>query len=284
METFQDFLKLYNNEDVVSALETSQKLRQFYFPKRIDISKLCSTLPTLANRILHSSSPLKFFPLNQEDKRFDDYIREWLTGGASITFKRYAKVECSKIKNCFNLCNTIVGVDASHLYPLSMIKDLSEGVYTKSELREDTWLFHPWRTKKSYLECFVLKLIQKHNPHFFIQTQFNQKSQKRIGAYLVDGFCSPCNTVFEVFGCYWHFCPCQEKKRLPIDEIEKGLKRREYDECRRKFLLGNGLIVCEIRECDWWKLVKKMLTELLTLWEPHIYIGDLYHQASWLKI
>ena len=60
METFQDFLKLYNNEDVVSALETSQKLRQFYFPKRIDISKLGFTLPTLANRILHSSSPLKF--------------------------------------------------------------------------------------------------------------------------------------------------------------------------------------------------------------------------------
>ena len=36
------------------------------------------------------------------------------------------------------MCNTIVGVDASQLYPLSMIKDMSEGVYTKWELREDT--------------------------------------------------------------------------------------------------------------------------------------------------
>ena len=32
---------------------------------------------------------------------------------------------------------------------------------------------------------------------------------------------------FEVFGCYWYFCPCQEKKGLPIDEIESGVKKRE---------------------------------------------------------
>ena len=46
-------------------------------------------------------------------------------------------------------------------------------------------------------------------------------------------------------------------KRRPIDEIEKGVKRREYDECRRKFLLESGFKVCEIWECDWWKTVKK---------------------------
>ena len=58
-----------------------------------------------------------------------------------------------------------------------------------------------------------------------------------------------------MLGCYWHFCPCQEK-RLPIDEIEKGVKRREYNECRRKFLLESGFKVCESWECDWWKKVK----------------------------
>ena len=59
-----------------------------------------------------------------------------------------------------------------------------------------------------------------------------------------------------MLGCYWHFCPCQEKKRLPFDEIEKGVKRREYNDCRRKFLLESGFKVCEIWECDWWKKVK----------------------------
>ena len=256
METFQDFLKWYNNKDVVPTLEALQKMMQFYHQNGIDMLKLGSTLPNLANRILHSSTSLKFFPFNEEEKKFDDYIREWLTGGPSIIFTRYAKVGSSRIKNSSNICKTIVGIDASQLYPFSMMKDMPTGVYTKWELREDTGLFHPRRSKKNYLECIVLKYFQTQNPHCYIQSQFNQKSQKRIGAYLVDGFCSHCNTVFEVLGCYWHFCPCQEKKRLPIDEIEKGLKRREYDECRRKFLLESGFKLCEIWECDWWKKVK----------------------------
>ena len=152
------------------------------------------------------------------------------------------------------MCKTIVGIDASQLYPFSVMKDMPTGVYTKWELREDTGLFHPRRSKKNYLECIVLKYFQKENPHSYIQTQFNQKSQKRIGVYLVDRFCSHCNTAFEVLGCYWHFCPCREKKRLPIDEIEKGVKRREYNECRRK--LESGFKIWEIWECDWWKKVK----------------------------
>ena len=59
-----------------------------------------------------------------------------------------------------------------------------------------------------------------------------------------------------MLGCYWHFCPCQEKKRLSINETEKGVKRRKYNEGRRKFLLEIGFKVCEIWECNWWKKVK----------------------------
>ena len=33
------------------------------------------------------------------------------------------------------------------------------------------------------------------------------------------------------------------------------MKRREYNECRRKFLLESGFKVCEIWECNWWKKV-----------------------------
>ena len=164
--------------------------------------KLGFTLPNLANRILHSSTSLKFFPFNQEDQSFDDYIREWLTSGQSIVFTRYAKVGSSKIKNSSNMCKTIVANDASQLYPFSMMKDMPTEVYKKWELREETRLFHPRRSKKNYLECIVLQYFQKQNPHCYIQTQFNRKSQKRIGVYLVDSFCSHCKTVFEVLGCY----------------------------------------------------------------------------------
>ena len=47
------------------------------------------------------------------------------------------------------MCKTIVGIDASQLYPFSMMKDMPTGVYTKWELREDTGLFHPRKSKKN---------------------------------------------------------------------------------------------------------------------------------------
>ena len=73
METFQHFLKWYNKKDVVPILEALQKMMQFYHQKGNDMLKLGFTLPNLANRILHSSTLLKFFAFNQEDKTFDDY-------------------------------------------------------------------------------------------------------------------------------------------------------------------------------------------------------------------
>ena len=137
----------------------------FYHQKGIDMWKLGLTLPNLANRILHSSTPHNFFTSNREDKSFDDYIHGWLTGGPSIIFTTDVKVGVTKIKNSSNTCkSTPVGIDASQLNSFSMMKDMPTGVYTKWELRKDTGLFHPRRNKKSFLECVVLKYFQKQNP------------------------------------------------------------------------------------------------------------------------
>ena len=75
METFQDFLNWCNKKQVVLTLEALQKVMQFYHQKGIGMLKLGFTLANLANPILLSSTSLKFFPFNQEDKSFDDYIR-----------------------------------------------------------------------------------------------------------------------------------------------------------------------------------------------------------------
>ena len=131
MERFQDFLKWNNNRDVFPTLEVLQKWMQFYLKKGIDMLKLGSTLPNLANCFLHSSTSLKFFPFNQEDKSFDDYKSEWLTGGPSIIFSRFSKVGSWRMKNSCNMCKTTVGIDACQLYPISMMEDRPTGVYTK---------------------------------------------------------------------------------------------------------------------------------------------------------
>ena len=136
-----------------------------------------------------------------------------------------------------------------------MTKEMLTGPYTKWEYSEETAKFHPNRNWRSYFEQQVMDYFQQLHPNCKIQTQFTQKKQKKLGPYLVDGFCSHCNTVFEAMGCFFHFCQCQEEKPLLFDDIESRLMRRERDNDRREYLKELGLNVEAIWECQWkkWK-------------------------------
>ena len=138
-------------------------------------------------------------------------------------------------------------------YPFAVTKNLPTGPYTKWEMKEDI-RFHPNKHRRSYFEELVLEFLQYKHPDCRIQTQFNSK-QKRFGRFVVDGFCSQCSTVFEAMGCFYHFCHCQEKRRLPLEDIENGEKRRQSDAYRKRFLKSQGLNIVEIWECQWWKMV-----------------------------
>ena len=86
MQYFLDFLKWYNNKDVVLTLEAMQKMTEFYHNKGIDILKLGCFLPNLANICLHKSTDSKFFPFTESDKDLLEKIREDVVGGPSIVF------------------------------------------------------------------------------------------------------------------------------------------------------------------------------------------------------
>ena len=79
--------------------------------------KLCCTLPNLAKVCLHKSKHSKFYPFNEGDKDLLEKIREDIVGGPSIVFTRKAAVDETFIRKSTNLCNSIVGIDASQLYP-----------------------------------------------------------------------------------------------------------------------------------------------------------------------
>ena len=68
MSSFKDFLRWYNNKDVVPVLEAMQKLIAFYHDKDTNMLKLGCTLPNLANFCLHKSSDAKFYPFKEGDK------------------------------------------------------------------------------------------------------------------------------------------------------------------------------------------------------------------------
>ena len=88
MQCFSDFLKWYNNKDVVPTLDAMQKMIEFYHNKAMDMLKLGCTLPNLANICLHKPTDSKFYPFTESDKDLLEKIREDMVGGPSIVFTR----------------------------------------------------------------------------------------------------------------------------------------------------------------------------------------------------
>ena len=117
MQYFSDFLKWNNNKDVVPTLEAMQKLIEFYHNKGIDMLKLGLTLPNLANLCLHKSTDSKVYPFTESDKELLEKIGEDMVRSPSIVFTCKVVVIESFIRKSSNLCKSIVGIDASQLYP-----------------------------------------------------------------------------------------------------------------------------------------------------------------------
>ena len=115
MCTFEDFLRWYNNKDVVPTLEAMQKMVAFCHNKGIDMLKLGCTIPNLANICLHKSTSAKFYPFTESDKDLLQKIREDMVGGPSIVFTLKAVVDETFIRDSGTICKSIVGIDASQL-------------------------------------------------------------------------------------------------------------------------------------------------------------------------
>ena len=93
--------------------------------------KFGCTLPNLPNICLHKSTGAKFYPFTERDKDLLQKIREDMVGGPSIVLTRKAVVDKAFIRKSTNLCKSIVGIDASQLYPYSMCQPMSTGLYTR---------------------------------------------------------------------------------------------------------------------------------------------------------
>ena len=56
-----------------------------------------------------------------------------MTGGPYIVFTRRAVVDQTCIRNSENICKSIVGIEASQLYPFSICSEKPTGLYTRWE-------------------------------------------------------------------------------------------------------------------------------------------------------
>ena len=199
--------------------------------------KLGCTLPNLANNCLHSSTNVKFYPFPEGDKDLLERIREDKIGGPSIVLTRKSLVGQTRIRSSSNICKSIVGINASQLYPYAMCQPMPTGLYTRWEFNAELQRFKPRSNKIRSFEIMVMAFFQNSWPECNNRSFYTTGTQRKIDSFSVGGFCSHCNTFFEALGSFYHFCECQEGQPCLIDEnIVKGKRKREMDDFRRSYL------------------------------------------------
>ena len=127
-----------------------------------------------------------------------------MVGGPSIVFTRKAVVDETFIRKSSNLSKSIVGIDASQLYPYSMCQPMPTGLYTRWEYDSETKRFTARQNKSHSFEKMVMSYFQQSQPERKIESKVTFGKQKSIDCSSVDGFFYHCNTVFEAMGCYFH--------------------------------------------------------------------------------
>ena len=211
-----------------------QKMLVFYHKSGIDMLKLGCTLPNLATICLHKSTSANFYALTETNRDLFQKIREDMVGGPSIVFTRKAVVDETFIRNSRNICKSIVGIDASQLYPYSMCKPIPTRLYTRWESDTEFIRLKPQQNKSRIFENMVLSYFQKQRPDCKIESFYTTGTQKKINYFKAGGFCAHCNTVFEDMDCFYHYCPCQEAPpSLTEEDIKRGNKKGEMDQMRK---------------------------------------------------
>ena len=250
MTTFKDFLRWYNNKDVVPTMEAMQKTIAFYHHEGNDMLKLGCTSPNLANTCLHKSTNAKFYSSTENDKDLLEKIQDDMVGGPYIVFTRKTVVNETLIRDSANVCKSKVGIDASQLYPFSMCQEMPTGLYARWDLDPESDRFRPRQNKTRSFETMVMSYINESD-QTVKWSAFTP--QKKVDCISLDGFCEHCNTIFEAMGCYYHYCPCQEARpSLTEEDIQRGTKKRKMDEWRRHYVMRKG---CKIlKRCEWWQL------------------------------
>ena len=138
-----------------------QKMLLFYHKKKIDMLKLGCTLPNLANICLHKSTNAKFYPFTETDKDLLQKIRYYMVGGPSIVFTRKAIVDETFIRISGDICKSIVGIDASQLYPYSMCQPMPTELYMRWEYDAESNRFKPQQNKSRNFENMVMSYFER---------------------------------------------------------------------------------------------------------------------------
>ena len=115
MKTFGDFVKYYNNHDVIGMVEGIEKMQKVYRDQRLDMFKDAVSLPRLTQKqIFRPLGDNYFTTFSKKHDYIYKELREGIVGGPSIVFTRMQERNVTLING--NLCKWIQGFDCNSMY------------------------------------------------------------------------------------------------------------------------------------------------------------------------
>ena len=256
MKNMKDWLVYYNNLDVEPFIEALENQFQFYKDRKLDMFKDGISVPGLTNKFLFDSiTDGSFFSLiGEKDKDLYETIRKNLVGGPSIVFHRYhwkddtyLRTQNPEIES--KLCQSVIGFDANALYLWALSQQMPTGWYIRRRTENNFKLEDPFRQSKQATAW--LKWIQ-YKQGLKLTTALDSK-EKRLGKrnIPVDGWDASTNTAYQYHGCYWHGCQCSLTTSAEANNPDQQKERRERTRDVHDYLLGIGVNLVEIKECEW---------------------------------
>ncbi len=239
MKTFADFIRYYNNADVIGFVEAVNKMLKNNMDRGLDMFKISVSLPGLTQRYIFNN--LKdddyFVGFGKEHKNYAKELRDSILGGPSIIFHRWHECLKTKIKGIVdNLCRCVLGFDANALYLYCIGKKMPTGWYTiQSEVDGYKKQEKYSRQSIQWLE-YMMRTNDIHIRHA------ENGGEHRINNFSVDGFDEDNNTVYEFHGCFWHGHSCGTN----YDE-EKWNRTLEREQAIR----DAGYNLVSITSCEW---------------------------------
>ena len=249
MTMMRDFLVWYNNREVTTFIEAIAKHAAFYRRQHIDmfkdgISVAGMTLPCLFNDL---PSNTYFTVFNRPNSDLQHLVKYISVGGPPIIFHRYHEKNVTKIRGG-ELCRTIVGYDTNALYLWDIMQDIPTGWYTR---RREENQFRPQQAQP-YSQMAARWLTREASKtECAIRHQTNGR-EKRIGKFLIDGWCAETHTAYQFHGCFWHGClKCyQNREETNTVNGKTMVELLEKTKTHTAYLLRHVKVI-EMWECQW---------------------------------
>ena len=199
----------------------------FYHDKDMDMLKLGCTLPNLANICLHKSTDAKFYPFTEGDKDLSESVREDVVGGPFNVFTRRAVVDQIFVRKSANICKSIVGVDASRLYPYSMCQPMPTGLYTRWDFDSKTSRFTFRLNKTRSFENIVMSFSNEQDQNVKLKASLQQAYRRKLTVSVLMGFVLTATLCLKPWVVQTTSVPVKSCVPLSLKRIFNVVARRE---------------------------------------------------------